>query len=210
MGEYLPGIIALFVLLTANAFFVGAEFAVISARRAQIEPLAAEGNKSAKTALWAMEHATHMLATCQLGITASSIMILLVAEPAVHHLLEAPLEAIGLSTGVITPIAFIVTLLVVTFLHVVAGEMIPKNMAFSVPDRAVLLLAPPLVGLSKLLGPVIRGMNAIANVVLRLCGVEPKDSANTAFTLEQIESIVDESTTTGMLADKSGVLSTLR
>ena len=206
MGEVLPGIVALFVLLAANAFFVGAEFAVISARRAQVEPLADQGNKSAKTALWAMEHATQMLAACQLGITMSSIMILLVAEPAVHHLLEAPLVAIGLSSNIITPIAFVVTLLIVTFLHVVLGEMVPKNMAFSVPDKAVLLLAPPLVWMSKLFNPAIRVMNGIANAVLRLTGVEPKESAATTYTLEQIETIVDESTITGHLTDTSGIL----
>lgn len=206
MGEYLPGIIALFVLLASNAFFVGAEFAVISARRSQVEPLAEQGNKSAKTAIWAMEHATLMLATCQLGITMSSIMILLVSEPAVHALLEAPLVALGLSHDVISPIAFVVTLAVVTFLHVVVGEMIPKNMAFSVPTKAVLLLAPPLVWFSKLFGPAIRIMNNSANLVLRLTGVEPKDSASTTYTLEQIETIVEESTTTGLLDDASGVL----
>lgn len=163
MSEYLPGIVALFALLASNAFFVGAEFAVISARRSQVEPLAEEGNTSAKTAIWAMEHATLMLATCQLGITMSSIMILLVAEPAVHHLLEAPLVAIGLSDEIITPIAFVVTLVIVTFLHVVVGEMIPKNMAFSVPTKAVLLLAPPLVWFSRFFGPAIRLMDGLAN-----------------------------------------------
>lgn len=207
MSEYLPGIVALFALLASNAFFVGAEFAVISARRSQVEPLAEEGNTSAKTAIWAMEHATLMLATCQLGITMSSIMILLVAEPAVHHLLEAPLVAIGLSDEIITPIAFVVTLVIVTFLHVVVGEMIPKNMAFSVPTKAVLLLAPPLVWFSRFFGPAIRLMDGLANSVLRLTGVEPKSGASTTFTLEQIETIVEESTSTGMLEDTSGVLS---
>lgn len=79
MGEYLPGIIWLVVLLAANAFFVGAEFAVISARRSQIEPLAAAGSRAAKTTLWAMEHATLMLATSQLGITVCSLIILSVS-----------------------------------------------------------------------------------------------------------------------------------
>src|SRR5215217_1465421 len=102
MSEYLPGIIWLVVLLAVNAFFVGAEFAVISARRSQIEPRAEEGSKAAKTTLWAMEHATLMLATSQLGITVCSLVILNVSEPAIHHLLEYPLaltpippEAIG-------------------------------------------------------------------------------------------------------------------
>ncbi len=207
MSDSIPGILALFVLLAGNAFFVGAEFAVISARRSQIEPKAAAGDSRAKTALWAMEHATLMLSTCQLGITLCSIIILQVSEPAIHHLLQVPLEAIGLSTSIITPTAFVVTLLLVTYLHVVFGEMVPKNMAFSVPDQAVLWLAPPLVAISRVLKPVIVAMDWVANHALRLVGVEPKKEANSTFTLDQIETIVDESTSTGSLEDRSGTLS---
>ena len=82
------GLAWLVVLLAANAFFVGAEFAVIAAKRSRIEPLADGGSKRAKTSLYAMENATLMLATCQLGITVCSLMILLVSEPALHHLLS--------------------------------------------------------------------------------------------------------------------------
>ncbi len=81
------GIAWLFVLLAANAFFVGAEFAVVAAKRSQVEPRAEAGSRAAKTALWAMEHATLMLATCQLGITICSLLILNVSEPAIKHLL---------------------------------------------------------------------------------------------------------------------------
>lgn len=102
MTEYLPGLIWLVVLLLVNAFFVGAEFAVISARRSQIEPQAAAGQKSAQTTLWAMEHATLMLATSQLGITVCSLVILNVSEPAIHHLLEYPLAGTGLSPSAVT------------------------------------------------------------------------------------------------------------
>jgi CBS domain containing-hemolysin-like protein len=80
------GILWLFVLLLVNGFFVGASFAVISARRSQIEPRAEGGSRSAKTALWAMEHAGLMLATSQLGITVASLLILNVSEPAIHPL----------------------------------------------------------------------------------------------------------------------------
>src|SRR5687767_9906375 len=141
MTEYLPGLLWLVVLLAGNAFFVGAEFAVISARRSQIEPRAAEGSKAAKTTLWAMENATLMLATSQLGITICSLLILTVSEPAIHHLLEYPLGLTALSPETISVLAFIVALVLVTYLHVVFGEMVPKNLAFSVPDRAALLLA---------------------------------------------------------------------
>lgn len=207
MSEVIPGLIWLVVLLAANAFFVGAEFAVISARRSQIEPLAQVGDKRAKTALWAMERATLMLSTCQLGITFCSIIILLVSEPAVHHLLEIPMHAMGISDAVIGPVAFIVTLVLVTFLHVVVGEMVPKNMAFSIPDKAVLWLAPALVLVSRIVYPVIRAMDWLANGFLRLVGVEPKREASSTYTLDQIATIVEESTSTGSLLDESGTLS---
>jgi CBS domain containing-hemolysin-like protein len=206
MGEYLPGILWLVVLLAGNAFFVGAEFAVISARRSQIEPRAAEGSRAARTTLWAMEHATLMLATSQLGITVCSLLILTVSEPAIHHLLEYPLGLTPLSADTISVLAFVVALVLVTFLHVVFGEMVPKNLAFSVPDRAALILAPPLVMVSRALGPVIAALNWMANLVLRLFRVEPKDEATSTFTLEQVAAIVAQSQREGVLEDQSGTL----
>lgn len=206
MSEYLPGIIWLAVLLVVNAFFVGAEFAVISARRSQIEPKAEAGSKAAKTTLWAMEHATLMLATSQLGITVCSLVILNVSEPAIHHLLEIPLGLTTLSGEAIGIIAFITALLLVTFLHVVLGEMVPKNISFSVPTRAALLLAPPLVMVARIFKPVIWTLNGIANSVLRLFRVEPKDEATSAYTLDEVANIVEQSTREGVLTDASGAL----
>ena len=206
MSEYLPGIIWLVVLLAVNAFFVGAEFAVISARRSQIEPKAEAGSKAAKTTLWAMEHATLMLATSQLGITVCSLVILNVSEPAIHHLLEIPLGLTSLTAEAIGIIAFATALLLVTFLHVVLGEMVPKNISFSVPTRAALLLAPPLVLVARIFKPVIWSLNGIANGVLRLFKVEPKDEATSAYTLDEVANIVEQSTRDGMLSDTSGTL----
>lgn len=200
------GIVWLFVLLLANAFFVGAEFAVISARRSQVEPLAEAGSRRARTALWAMEHATLMLAMSQLGITICSLLILNVSEPAIHHLLEVPLHLTGWPEGVVSTVAFVITLVLVSYLHVVFGEMVPKNLSFSVPDRAVLLLAPPLVFLARLFRPIIVALNATANGVLRLVRVEPKNEATSTFTLEEVQTIVDQSRREGVLADASGTL----
>src|SRR6478736_6662863 len=188
------GIAWLFILLAVNAFFVGAEFAVISARRSQIEPRAERGSRAAKTTLWAMEHATLMLATSQLGITVCSLVILNVSEPAIHHLLEIPLGFTTLSAEAIGVIAFIVALVLVTFLHVVFGEMVPKNLAFSVPTRAALILAPPLVLVSKIIYPVIASLNWVANGILRLFRVEPKDEATSTYTLDEVAGIVELST----------------
>ncbi|WP_458041132.1 MULTISPECIES: hemolysin family protein [Bacteria] len=200
------GIVWLVVLLAFNAFFVGAEFAVISARRSQIEPLAEKGSRAAKTALYAMEHATLMLATSQLGITICSLLILNVSEPAIHHLLAVPFGLTGLSEAVVDVVAFVVALLIVSYLHVVFGEMIPKNLAFSIPDRAVLILATPLVWVSKVFHPVIATLNWIANAVLRLFRVEPKNEAASTFTLDEVATIVSQSTSEGVLDDSSGAL----
>ncbi|MBW9093804.1 HlyC/CorC family transporter [Microbacterium jejuense] len=200
------GIVWLVVLLFANAFFVGAEFAVISARRSQIEPLAEKGSRSAKTALFAMEHATLMLATSQLGITICSLLILNVSEPAIHHLLAVPLGLTGWSEALVDGVAFAVTLLLVSYLHVVFGEMVPKNLAFSVPDRAVLMLATPLVWVSKIFHPVIVTLNWIANHTVRLFRVEPKDEAASTFTLEEVATIVNQSRIEGVLNDAAGTV----
>ena len=142
-----------------------------------------------------MEHATLMLATSQLGITICSLLILTVSEPAIHHLLEHPLGLTALSPETISGVAFVVTLVLVTYLHVVLGEMVPKNLSFSVPDRAALLLAPPLVLVSRVFRPVIAVLNALANAIVRLCGVEPKDEATSTYTLEEVAAIVEHSTT---------------
>ena len=195
------------LLLLGNAFFVAAEFALVSARRTQIEPLAEAGKRSAKTALWAMEHATLMLATSQLGITVCSLLILNVSEPAIHHLLEIPLNLTGLPEEAIGTIAFIIALLIVSYLHVVFGEMVPKNLSFSIPDQAVLILAPPLVFFGRLVKPVIVALNSTANGVLRLFGVAPKNEATSTFTLDEVATIVSQSTREGVLSDDSGALS---
>lgn len=200
------GIVWLFVLLAGNAFFVGAEFAVLAARRSQIEPLAEAGNAAAKTALWAMENATLMLASCQLGITVCSLLILNVSEPAIHHLLQVPLEALGAPEQLTSVLSFVVALALVTFLHVTLGEMVPKNVSFSLPTRSVLLLAPPLVFLSRLSAPLIRVLDGTANAILRAFGVQPKREATSTYTLDQVATIVAESKREGMLQDDSGTL----
>jgi len=202
------GIVWLIVLLLGNAFFVGAEFAIMSARRSQIEPLAEQGSKRAKTTLWAMENVSLMLACAQLGITVCSLLILNVAEPAIKELLLVPLEEwIGIPHEVSYGISFVIALLLVTFLHVTFGEMVPKNMSVSMADKAALLLAPPLVFISRIVKPVIATLNWSANHILRAMRIEPKDEVTSTFTLEEVQSIVQESTRHGLVEDESGLIS---
>lgn len=194
-------------LLATNAFFVGAEFAVISARRSAIEPLAAAGSRRARTVLWAMENVSLMLACAQLGITVASTSLGVVAEPALAHLVERLLDALGLSRAAVHPVAFAIALLLVVYLHVVLGEMVPKNLAVAGPDRAVLLFGPPLVWIARLVAPVIGALNKAANGVLRRCGFEPKDEVASAFTAAEVQSIVERSRAEGVLDDAQGLLS---
>jgi CBS domain containing-hemolysin-like protein len=200
------GILWLVVLLIGNAFFVAAEFAVMSARRSQIEPAAERGSKAAQTTLRAMENVSLMLACAQLGITVCSLLILLVAEPAIHHLLAEPLHSVGIPLEIADVAAFTVALLAVTFLHVTFGEMVPKNISVSVADKAALLLAPPLMFIARLVNPVISALNWSANHILKLLRIEPKDEVNSSFTLEEVQSIVQESTRHGLVDDNAGLI----
>jgi CBS domain containing-hemolysin-like protein len=201
------GLVWLAILLVINAFFVGAEFAIISARRSQIEPRADRGSRAAKTALWAMEHATLMLATTQLGITVCSLLILNVSEPSIHSLISQPLDLLGWSEEIVGTVSFVLALLIVSFLHVILGELVPKNVSFSVPDRAVLILAPPLVGFATIFRPIILALNATSNGIVRLFRITPRSEATSAFTVDEVAGIVAQSTREGVLTDSTGTLS---
>ncbi|WP_404349567.1 hemolysin family protein [Phycicoccus jejuensis] len=187
------------VLLAANAFFVGAEFAAMSARRSQLEPLAEAGSKGARVAMEALQRTGILLATCQLGITVCSVLLGAVSEAALHHALVPVAEGLGLSTVVADVVALLLALAVVVFLHVVYGEMVPKNISIAKPERAAVVLVPPLVWVSKVVAPLIHGMDRLSKAVMRLFGVEPKDELASAFTAEEVAHILDESREEGLV-----------
>ncbi|MCW2567556.1 MAG: corC 2 [Mycobacterium sp.] len=196
------------VLLGLNAFFVGAEFALITARRTQIEPRAVAGSRAARTTLRAMENVSMMMAGAQLGITVCSLGLGAVGEPALAHLVEPLFARFGVPDGLLHPVAFVLAMTIVVFLHVVLGEMVPKNIAIAGPERSALVLAPPLVAVVTVLRPFIVTMNAIANGILRLLRVEPKDEVGSTFTREEVAGLVEESRREGLLdADEYDLLS---
>ncbi|WP_411150531.1 hemolysin family protein [Streptomyces sp. A30] len=190
--------------LLTNAFFVGAEFALISVRRGQIEPRAQEGNKRARMTLWGLEHISAMMATAQLGITVSSLVLGAVAEPAIAHLLEPAFEAAHIPHGLVHPVAFVIALTVATYLHMLIGEMIPKNIALAAPAHTALVLGPPLVALTRALKPFVFGINAFANTLLKLLKVEPKDEVEAVFTDDQLARMVLDSSQAGLLSAADG------
>ena len=204
--SFLTGILLTIVLLIANAFFVGAEFALVSARRSIIEPKAHAGNWAAKVTLRAMEHVSLMMAGAQLGITVCSLALGAISEPAIAHVLEGPFEWLGVPDALVHPISFAIALALVTYLHVVFGEMIPKNIALAGPERMALVLGPILSGIVLLLRPVLWAMNGIGNLVLRMIGVTPKNEVTSVFTRDEVAAMVSESHDGGLLEDNDEAL----
>ncbi len=199
MGE-LGGLLLAVVLLAFNAFFVGAEFALLSARRSQIEPRAQEGSRAARTTLRAMEQVSLVMAGAQLGITVCSLGLGAVGEPTVARLLEPALDLVHLPEAALHPVSFVVAMTIVVYLHVVLGEMVPKNIALAGADRAALVLSPPMMVVVTVLRPVILLLNVAANAILRLLGIEPKDEVSSSFTREEGAALVEQSRGEGMIA----------
>lgn len=189
------------LLLLGNAFFVAAEFALVSARRSQIEPVAQAGSRFARMTLRAMENISLVIGVNQLGITVCSLVLGAVAEPALAHLFEPLLEAVNAPHGLVHPLAFVAAIGIVVFLHVVMGEMIPKNLALAGPDRAALVLGPPIWVCVTVLKPVVQVLNAVARRILRLVNVELRDEVSSTYTREEVAALVEESRGEGLLAE---------
>ena len=187
------------LLLLLNAFFVGAEFALVSARRTQLEPRVASGSRAARVTLRSMEDVSSVMAAAQLGITACSLGLGALGEPAVAHLLEPVLHRLHVPEAALHPLAFTVALAVVVYLHVVVGEMVPKNFALADPTRAALLLGPPMSLVVTVIRPVVLVLNGTANLVLRLLRVTPRDEVASTFTHEEVAAMVEESRVEGVL-----------
>jgi CBS domain containing-hemolysin-like protein len=193
------GIILTIVLLAANFFFVGAEFSLIAARRSIIEPRAQEGGRAARMTLWAIENVSLMMAGAQLGITVCSLALGYVTKPMVVYALQEPFGALGVPEAAIDTIAYIIAYALVTFLHVVLGEMVPKNIALAGPERMALVLGPVLVVVVRVLQPVLWTMNAMGNGILRLFKVQPKNEVTSTFTRDEVAGLVGESREGGLL-----------
>ncbi|MEU6641592.1 hemolysin family protein [Saccharomonospora sp. NPDC046836] len=189
------------VLLLLNAFFVGAEFSLISSRRDRLEALLEQGKGRARIVINAGRNVSLMLAGAQLGITVCSLLLLQFGEPAVAHELEAAVSALGipLPTYAVHVIAFVVTLIALTLLHVLIGEMVPKNVAIAEPERLALWLVPVHVAWVRVVNPFIWLLNGLANGVLRLMKVQPKDGLETGYTSEELAELLSESRREGLL-----------
>jgi CBS domain containing-hemolysin-like protein len=198
MGDLL-GVLLTVILLAANAFFVGSEFALISARRDRLEALAEQGKRSAVTVMRAAEQLSLMLAGAQLGITVCSILLGRVGEPAVAHLLEKPFGLLGIPDQLLHTVSFVIALGLVVLLHVLLGEMVPKNIAIAGPERTAMLLIPAYLVYIRAARPFIAFYNWCANITLRAMRVEPKDELDTTVSTIELSEMIADSVSEGLL-----------
>jgi magnesium and cobalt exporter, CNNM family len=198
MGDFF-GVILTALLLAANAFFVGAEFALISARRDRLEALAEQGKHSAVAVIRAGENLPLMLAGAQLGITICSILLGRVGEPAVAHLLEKPFHLLGIPDTVLHTVSFVIAITIVVVLHVLLGEMVPKNIAIAGPESSAMLLVPPYLLWVRAARPVIAVYDWCAHVILRAVGVEAKSELENTVSTVELSEMIAESLSEGLL-----------
>ena len=193
------GVVLTLLLLLANAFFVGAEFALISARRDRLEALAEQGKRSAVTVIRAGQNLSVMLAGAQLGITVCSILLGRIGEPAVADVLEKPFDLFGVPDAVLHTVSFVVAITIVVVLHVLLGEMVPKNIAIAGPESAAMLLVPPYLLWVRAVRPVIAFYDWCAHVTLRALRVEPKTELENTVSMVELSEMIAESRSEGLL-----------
>ncbi|GMA64978.1 hemolysin family protein [Alicyclobacillus fastidiosus] len=194
----LVNIILIFVLVFLNGFFVAAEFGLVKVRSSRIDELVTQGHKRARMAKGVIAHLHTYLSVCQLGITLTSLGLGWIGEPTVAHLLEGPLTRVGLGDAVDT-ISYIVSFVVITYVHIVLGEMTPKSLAIHRSDAVVLNAAPVLSVLSKLMYPFIWVFNGSANAFLRFSGMNVTEEDGEAYTEHELRILMNESHKSGLI-----------
>lgn len=190
--------IVIIVLLAGNAFFVAAEFALISSRRTVVEPMA-ETSRRARLALKAMSEIPLAIAGTQLGVTVCSLGLGALAEPAIARLLDGPFGEIDLPEAVTHTVAFVIGLLLVMYVHTAFGEMVPKNLTLAGPENAVLWLGPPMYAFCAVTKPLLVATKWVSRQVLRIWNIEGTDEVKTVFTTDELVGLVAQSRVEGLI-----------
>jgi CBS domain containing-hemolysin-like protein len=202
-GVILP-IVAVIALVVINGVFVAAEFALVGSRRSRIEALVNEGNRGARWLLKVFDRPTgkdSYVAVAQLGITLASIGLGMYGEPAIAHWLDGPFESLGLSVGAAHTVGFAVALSIITYLHVVFGEMIPKALALATPEGTSLRVNPVMRICSVLFKPAVTSLNWIALSLMRLLQIPEPDKTLLLYSSEELAIVTDESAEGGELPE---------
>ncbi len=204
----LLGLVSVVFLVLLNGFFVAAEFSLVSVRQTRIAELVGQGNLTAKEVQKALENPDRVIAATQLGITLASLGLGWIGEPALSHLLEPIVDLVpvelqaGLSHSISAGIAFVL----ITFLHVVVGELAPKSIALQNPEGTSLVVARPTLWSESLFKPFIWALNGAGNALLRLVGVQPASGHQLVHSAEEIKMLVAASTEEGVVAPQEGQL----
>jgi CBS domain containing-hemolysin-like protein len=191
-------LVATVVIVALSAFFVAVEFALMAAKRHRLEDAAAT-SRSARAALRSSSELTLLLAGSQLGITVCTLALGAVTKPAVHHWLTPLFERWGLPLVAADVVGFVLALIVVTFIHLVIGEMAPKSWAIAHPERSAPLLALPMRGFMWVFRPLLRVLNAAANTLVRKVGVEPSNDVAVGHSPDTLRHLVEHSANVGAL-----------
>ncbi|MCP4141473.1 MAG: HlyC/CorC family transporter [Chloroflexi bacterium] len=201
IGADLLRLVAVIILVLMNGFFVAAEFALVSVRGTRIKELVAKGNKSARWAAKALEHPDQVIAATQLGITLASLGLGWIGEPALSHLLEPLIEMFpgNLQEGASHSISVGVSFTIITFLHVVVGELMPKSIALQNPEGTSLWVARPTLWTEWLFKPFIWALNGTGNTLLRMIGVNPAEGHELVHSVEELKMIVTASAQEGVV-----------
>lgn len=195
------GLLSIPALVALNGFFVAAEFALVAVRKTRIEEMVSQGVVRAKAVLTALDHLDRYIAATQLGITLASLALGMVSEPALARLIEPAFGYLNeawrgvAAHSVATALAFTI----ITFMHVVFGELIPKTMALQVPDVTALWVARPLIVFASLTRPLIIVMNGMGNQILRLCGFRSAGGAEMVHSVEELLLLIEDTEEAGIL-----------
>ncbi len=198
---------AALLLVALNGLFVAAEFAFVKIRTSKVEEMVQEGKSSAGIVKEAIENLDGYLAVCQLGITIASLGLGALGEPAIATLIEPLLEPLGVSEGTLHAVAFVVGFGIITFLHVVFGELAAKSFAIAKPEGTSRLVAPFMKFFYYAFRPGVWLFNGTANAFVRMFGVPPASEGEEAHSEEELRLIIGQSTDQGVLKeDEEGML----
>ncbi|MGZ4703812.1 MAG: hemolysin family protein [Acidimicrobiales bacterium] len=196
-----PAFALSFVLLAVNGFFVALEFSMVGSRRTKLEEAAADGTRVDRLALESTSDLTLQLAGAQLGITVASLGLGIVAEPAMEHLLEPVAHFLHLPSGLAVTVSAVVGLSIVVFLHLVIGELVPKNLAMADPERTLRWLVLPNRAYLVVFRPAVKALNLLGNVGARAFGVQPRDELGNVPTAEELTVMLTASRDEGLIED---------
>ena len=198
LGIIVSNWLVVFILLLINGFFVAAEFAIVRARKTKIEQLTKDGNVDAKLALKALEDMNFFIAAVQVGVTIASIGIGWFGSPTVEMMLKPLLNEFPSAQAYIAPVTAVVAFFVMTFLHVVIGEQVPKCIALQYPEKISLYVAKPMDIFMTISKPFVWTLNVACNSILKLFRI-PVNSARVVHTIEDLDLLVDTSYDEGVL-----------